>query len=159
MKSIVCEINKVTVSIALILIVLFNCTSCFIPSKSDNEELVLYMDRESELRVLQFADLHFGEEGTVYHNSDVERTLEFIDYAIGSQDPDFIVLLGDNMMSQGVDGAKFIVETFDKYEIPYTFVFGNHDAELYLPTYTKSDVSDYLEKCDSPYLLYRSGYI
>ena len=142
--------------------IFLNCTGCFLSSLftfSEDKELILFVNSKEKIKVLQFADLHFGEEGTIYHNSDIERSLEFIDYAIQSENPDFIVLLGDNMMSQGVEGAKFIVETFDRYKIPYTFVFGNHDAELYLPGYTKSDVSNYLESCDSPYLLYKSGYI
>lgn len=128
---------------------------------NDNDaphELVLKMNRESGMKILQFADLHFGIEGTTYHNADIERTLCFIDYAIKSEKPDFIVLLGDNMVSQGPDGAKFIVDTFDKYEIPYAFVFGNHDAEQSSGTHSKQAVSDYLENCGSPYLLYKAGY-
>ena len=152
-------IYRAFLSLILILVVLVNCTGCFVPSdKGESDELTLFTDGEKELKVLQFADMHFGVEGTVYHNSDVERTLEFIDHAINSEKPDLIVLLGDNMMTQGVDGAKFIVETFDKYQVPYTLVFGNHDATSYLPNYRKSDVSEYLENCDSPYLLYKSGY-
>ncbi len=124
-----------------------------------DRELIFSVDSEKEIKILKFADLHFGVEGTAYHNADIERTLEFIDYAITTESPDLIVLLGDNMMSQGVEGARFIVETFDKYKIPYTFVFGNHDAELYVPDFTKRDVSLYLESCTSPYLLYKCGYI
>ena len=104
---------RALLSLVLILAVLANCAGCFIFSdKKDNGELTLFTDGEKELKVLQFSDMHFGVEGTVYHNSDVERTLEFIDYAINSEKPDLIVLLGDNMMTQGVDGAKFIVEIF-----------------------------------------------
>ena len=153
-------IYKAFLSLILVLAFLVNCTGCFIlPDKNeDNDDLTLFADFDEEIKVLQFSDMHFGVEGTVYHNSDVERTLEFIDYAINSEKPDLIVLLGDNMMTQGVDGAKFIVDTFDKYKVPYTLVFGNHDATSYLPNYKKSDVSKYLETCGSPYLLYKSGY-
>jgi predicted MPP superfamily phosphohydrolase len=125
---------------------------------TEKKDLTLWVEQSKEFKVVQFADLHFGKEGSSYHNYDIERSLEFIDFTIKSDKPDFIVLLGDNMMSQGIEGAKFIIETFDKYKIPYTFVFGNHDAELYLPTYSKAEVSSYLEKYDSPYLLYESGY-
>ena len=124
-----------------------------------DRELEIFLNEDGGFKVLQFADLHFGKEGTMYHNSDVERTLNFIDFAINAESPDFIVLMGDNMMSQGVRGAKFIVETFDKYKIPYTFVFGNHDAELHVPTLSKHDVAKYLERCDSPYLKFKSGFV
>ena len=150
-------------SLLIILSVLMGCIGCTLAplpcDSKDEEELTLLAPRGKELKVLQFTDMHFGEEGTTYHNADVERTLAFIDYAIKAEKPDLIVLLGDNMMSQGIVGAKFLVETFDQYKIPYTLIFGNHDAEIYLPGYTKADVSNYLENCDSPYLLYKSGFV
>lgn len=153
-------ITKAILVSAIILILLVNCTGCTSPStaKSIDTEQILFIQRNEPIKVLQFADLHFGAEGTAYHNSDVARSLNFINKAILSEKPDFIVLLGDNMMSQGVEGAKFIVETFDQYQIPYTYVFGNHDAELYDVGYSKAEVSAYLESCDSEYLLYKSGY-
>lgn len=146
--------------LSLIAVLLFHTSSCAVlPFSVADDPFAVLMDREKGLKVLQFADLHLGEEGAAYHNADVARTLEFIDYAIESEAPDFIVLLGDNMMSQGVAGAARIVEIFDRYQIPYTFVFGNHDAELYLPTYSKAEISEYLTSCESPYLRYRSEYV
>ena len=155
-------IKRITL-LFIILVVFVGCIGCTLaPLPCDDkgeEELTLLAPRGKELKVLQFSDTHFGEEGTVYHNADVERTLAFIDYAIKTEQPDLIVLLGDNTMSLGIEGAKFLVETFDQYKIPYTLIFGNHDAEIYLPGYTKADVSSYLENCDSPYLLYKSGFV
>ena len=135
--------------------------SRYLPPKGRTvaKSLSFLTQRGKELKVLQFTDMHFGEEGTTYHNADVKRTLAFIDYAIQTEQPDLIVLLGDNMMSQGVDGAKFLVQTFDQYKIPYTLIYGNHDAETYQLNHKKSDVSRYLENCDSPYLLYKSGFV
>ncbi len=155
------SIAKRILAMVLSLVNLLGFAACFAASPSnkiDNEEVV-FVNRDKQFKILQFADLHFGVEGTAYHNSDVERSLNFIDDAISSENPDFIVLLGDNMMSQGIEGARFIVETFDQYQIPYTYVFGNHDAELYDEGYSKSEVSSYLENCDSEYLLYKSGYV
>ena len=156
-------LKRIFLHFLLILAILLVCVSCrpiTPPSvESGNEELVLLTQRDQRLKVLQFTDMHFGEEGTTYHNADVKRTLAFIDYAIKTEQPDLIVLLGDNMMSQGVKGAKFLVETFDQYKIPYTLIYGNHDAETYQLNHKKSDVSRYLENCDSPYLLYKSGFV
>ena len=92
-------------SILLILVILASFLGCkpTPPSPEEGEkELILLTHRNQKLKVLQFTDMHFGEEGTTYHNADVERTLAFIDYAIKAEQPDLIVLLGDNMMSQGV---------------------------------------------------------
>ena len=123
---------KIIFSLLLISVFLMGCIGChpmLSPSEEDgDEELVLLTQRDQKLKVLQFTDMHFGEEGTTYHNADVKRTLAFIDYAIKTEQPDLIVLLGDNMMSQGVKGVEFLVETFDQYKIPYTLIYGNHDA-------------------------------
>ncbi len=152
---------KIFLAMALILVNLLSSVGCVIDDPLDNtdNELVLFVNRDKPFKILQFADLHFGIEGTAYHNSDIERSLNFINDTVTNEKPNVIVLLGDNMMSQGIEGAKFIVETFDKYQIPYTFVFGNHDAELYDKGYSKSEVSAYLENCNSQYLLYKSGYV
>ncbi len=158
-KQIKHRVFPLLLSLLLLFAILINCGSCVWVSDTESEEELTLIAKEGKaLKVLQFADLHLGEEGTAYHNKDVTRTLEFIDYAIKTEDPDLIVLLGDNMMTQGIKGAKFIVETFDQYKIPYTFLFGNHDATSYLPTHSKLGVSKYLENCNSPYLLYKSGF-
>jgi len=153
--------NKIKgmLSCLLAMLIFVSVTGCAQDGNQDNlKELSLYVDSIDGFKVLQFADLHFGVEGEDYHNSDIQRSLDFIEYAIQTEKPDFIVLLGDNMMTQGTKGAEFIVKTFDQYEIPYTLVFGNHDATSTLPKYKKADVSKYLETCDSPYLLYQSGF-
>lgn len=85
---------KNTFFLLLILVILASCIGCK-PTQSTSadgdEELVLLTQRDQKLKVLQFTDMHFGEEGTTYHNADVERTLAFIDYAIKAEQPDLIV--------------------------------------------------------------------
>ena len=117
------------------------------------------MNRGEQFKIVQFADLHFGKEGESYHNADEARTIEFMTYLVESEKPDLIVLSGDNIMTTGVSGIKELIHIMDAYETPYTFIFGNHDAESSSKNYCKCDVSDYLEHSNSPYLLYRSGYV
>ena len=138
---------------------LYPLVSCGEIRSKQDQDLVLAMERGAEFKIVQFADLHFGQEGEQYHNADEARTIEFMNYLIESEKPDLIVLSGDNIMNAGVAGVKELVRIMDVYQTPYTFVFGNHDAETALDGYCKRDVSNYLEKSDSPYLLYRSGYI
>lgn len=124
-----------------------------------SEDLSLTMNRGEPFKIVQFADLHFGKEGESYHNADEARTIEFMTCLVESERPDLIVLSGDNIMNTGVEGIKELIRIMDAYQTPYTFIFGNHDAESSLKGYCKRDVSDYLENSDSPYLLYRSGYV
>ncbi len=133
--------------------------SCGINQNKKSEDLTLTMNRGEQFKIIQFADLHFGKEGEVYHNADEARTIEFMTYLVESENPDLIVLSGDNIMTMGVQGIKELICIMDAYQTPYTFIFGNHDAESSLEGYCKRDVSDYLENSNSPYLLYRSGYV
>ena len=151
--------TKKIICLLLCLAVVCSLASCGQHRGEDSGELVLAMDRGSEFKIVQFADLHFGKEGEQYHNADEARTIEFMTYLVETEKPDLIVLSGDNIMNTGVTGAKELISIMDAYQTPYTFVFGNHDAESSLPGYRKRDVSDYLEQSGSPYLLYRAGYI
>ncbi len=137
---------------------IFPLASCGVLRRKRSGELTLSMDRKTGFKIVQFADLHFGQEGEQYHNADEARTVAFMTHLVETEKPDLIVLSGDNIMNTGVSGVKELIGIMDAYQTPYTFVFGNHDAESSLPKYCKRDVSDYLERCDSPYLLYRAGY-
>lgn len=149
---------KTVLCLLLCLALLCPLASCT-PSGVEEEGLSLAMTRGETFKILQFADLHFGIEGAAYHNADEERTVAFMTHLVETEAPDLIVLSGDNMMNGGVEGARELVRIMDAYETPYTFVFGNHDAEVTYDGYCKRDVSAYLEECASPYLLYRAGYV
>ncbi len=151
MKKILC--------LLLCLAMVCSLVSCKSQRDEKSEELVLTMDRSKNFKIVQFADLHFGTEGERYHNADEARTIEFMNELVENEKPDLIVLSGDNIMTTGVEGMKELIRIMDGYQTPYTLVFGNHDAESSSPGYRKRDVSDYLEKCGSPYLLYSAGYI
>ncbi len=135
-------------------------------SEDDNAEpvtvengLAVYMPEDRPIRIAQFADLHFGIEGNAYHNNKVERTKKYMQYLVDTEKPDLIVCTGDNILSTGVEKLKEFVALMDSYEIPWTFVYGNHDAESNSAGYSKKELSEYLDSCGSKYLLYNSGYV
>lgn len=111
------------------------------------------------LKIAQFADLHFGVEGKDWHNDKEARTIAYMDYIVETAKPDLIVCSGDNILTTGINGLKEFVEKMDSYKIPWTFIYGNHDAESSSKNYKKADLSKYLDECDSDYLLYESGYV
>lgn len=146
---------KKCIYLFLLLILSFNIMSC---KKNNKDELTITMKKDS-LKIAQFADLHFGIEGEMYHNKDNQKTIEFMDYIVETSNPDLIVLSGDNIMNSGVTGMKEMVEIIEKYKIPWTLIYGNHDAEYNYHTYSKKEISKYLSNLDSDYLLYKDGYI
>ncbi|MBO7738282.1 MAG: metallophosphoesterase [Clostridia bacterium] len=121
--------------------------------------LVVYMPADRPLRIAQFADIHFGIEGNAYHNNKVERTKKYMQYIVDTEKPDLIVCSGDNILSTGLEALKEFVALMDSYKIPWTFIYGNHDAESNSAGYSKKELSAYLDSCGSEYLLYNSGYV
>ena len=122
-------------------------------------ELAVYMPEDRPLRIAQFADLHFGTEGNNYHNNREERTKAYMQQIVDTEKPDLIVCSGDNIMTTGVEKLKEFVDLMESYKTPWTFIYGNHDAESTAAGYSKLSLSDFLMKYDTKYLLFDSGYV
>ena len=71
--------------------------------------LAVYMPESGELKIAQFADLHFGIEGNAYHNDKTARTKAYMQYVVETEKPDLIVCSGDNILSTGVEKLKEFV--------------------------------------------------
>ncbi len=123
------------------------------------EPLSINLPEGRALKVLQFADLHFGEPSKAYHNNKEQRTIEYMEEAVAEAKPDLIVCSGDNVMSTGVKKLTPFIELMDSLKTPWTFVYGNHDAENHAKGYSKAEISKALAASDSQYLLYEEGYI
>ncbi len=123
------------------------------------DTLAVYMPSDRPIRIAQFADLHFGTEGNNYHNNRVERTKAYMQYIVDTEKPDLIVCSGDNIMTTGVEHLKEFVDLMESYKIPWTFIYGNHDAESTAAGYCKRDLSTFLCTYETEYLLYDTGYI
>ena len=121
--------------------------------------LAVYMPESGELKIAQFADLHFGIEGNAYHNDKAARTKSYMQYVVETEKPDLIVCSGDNILSTGVEKLKEFVELMESFQTPWTFIYGNHDAEGTAAGYSKQSLNDYLESCETTYLLYDAGYV
>ncbi len=121
--------------------------------------LFIKMPESGTLRIAQFADLHFGTEGKPYQNDKEERTKAFVKYVAEEGKPDLIVCSGDNIMSTGVAEMKEFVAMMDELKTPWTYIYGNHDAEMDTAGFSKKDLSNYLESCESEYLIYSAGYV
>ncbi len=144
----------------LIGICLSGCGSIWNPSpESPSTPLSVTMPEDGTLRIAQFTDFHFGTEGEQYHNADEARTLAFMDHIVATTQPDLIVLTGDNIMCTGVEGIKELIGWMDKYETPWTLIWGNHDTMAYSWGISKKDISNYIASCGSKYLMYREDYI
>ena len=122
-------------------------------------EIEVCIPEDRDLRVIQLADIHFGIEGKDWHNDKVDRTKLYIASMIQEEKPDLIVCSGDNILSTGVKGLTNFIDYIETFEIPWIWLYGNHDAESTAAGYKKSDLSKALESADTKYLMYKSGYV
>jgi len=86
----------------------------------------LHFNKKGEFKIVQLTDLHFVS--TRQH--DIEKTFARMNFIISVEKPDFIAVTGDVVTGKPArEMLGQIVERLDSYKIPYSIVFGNHDAE------------------------------
>ena len=127
---------------------------------------VLYVPTEREIKVAQFADAHFGVDGKDWHNDKIERSKEYMRYVVETSNPDFIVCSGDNVIGTGItngatnahDLTEFI-EFMESLQTPWTFMYGNHDAETKSKVAYSQFLLDCISKGTTKYLLYKEDYV
>lgn len=93
----------------------------------------VYVPAEREARVLLLADpqLDPTEKYSVVGSYN-ELTLVFLDKFLDAADPDLVIVAGDIAMTVLRNNWSYfcqIADIFEAKQIPWTFVFGNHDCE------------------------------
>lgn len=83
--------------------------------------------KNDNVKILQLTDLHL-----TYGFDHLDRkTFKLIDQLVLSEQPDVILVTGDIFMSIiGKSIIKKFIKHMDKYNIPWTFIFGNHEADF-----------------------------
>ena len=125
----------------------------------DYTNMAIYMPTTRELKVLQFADLHFGVEGKNWHNDKLQRTREYIAQVVEESQPDLIVCTGDNILDTGANGLEEFIAMMEAFKTPWTFIYGNHDSESNTKGHTKKELSELLLSSDTEYLMYQEEYV
>ena len=100
--------------------------------------------KDGRFKIMQAADLHLStglgkcrDALPVGHNGDRcdadLRTLQFVEKLIDDEQPDFIMLSGDQVNGETAPDAQSAIfkyaEMFARHKIPYAGIFGNHDDE------------------------------
>ena len=131
--------------------------------------LKLYKKPGEKLDVLVFSDIQIinilsdktgalSEEDMIYTDPE-ECVLKCVRYLIESRNPDYIVLMGDNIYSRfeltDLRTHRMLYELIDGYGIPWSLVYGNHDGDTPDCTVTRSQIESLLKECDN--CLYDNG--
>ena len=103
----------------------------------------LRFDRDGKFKVLQLTDLHM----TAGNEEDEVKTLTRIRYEVRMEKPDLIAITGDVISNGGVCRPLFqrFLDAINELEVPFCFVFGNHDQEQDL---TKAEISAMVAACE-----------
>lgn len=112
-------LKRVTTLMSLIILTL--STSAQKPTLSFNED--------GKFKIIQITDTHF-----IYGNPKSDVALELLNEIVEVEKPDLILFTGD-MVWQNKDTKRALDTLFEpviKREIPWAYVFGNHDDEAEL---------------------------
>lgn len=88
-------------------------------------------------KILQLADLHMGEAtDTEWGPRQDVKTFRVLDRIVPTEDPDLIVLSGDQLTANDLDKNASIYyyrlcQKLSGYGIPWAMIFGNHDDMSY----------------------------
>ena len=106
----------------------------------------LVIDEDAtELKVMQIADpqIKFGS----FPSRD-RKTMDLLERAIKSQDPDICVVTGDLTLSIFTyDAFKYFADFMEELDVPWAFVYGNHDSQFDCSKQTICTLLSQYENC------------
>lgn len=123
------KMSKKVLSVFLACMMLFTAIACVASAKTSAEaDTHLQFNADGEFKILQIADMQDGFPMKL-------ATKNLIKKAIETENPDLIVLTGDNINGTAGESITYasaineFMSIFEKYGIPVAAVLGNHDAE------------------------------
>lgn len=117
-----------SVSLLLAAMLIFSCCLCAAAATPTEAKILQFHD--GKFKILILSDVQDTD-------TPQKETMALLNAAIDAANPDFIVLLGDNIAGwwKGVDAeetrraVETVAKPIDDHGIPFALVFGNHDHE------------------------------
>ncbi len=137
---------------------------------AEGEQLVPTVDEDGyytfvadrPLNVLQFTDIHIGA-GFGSQKKDA-WALNAVATMISAERPDLVIVTGDIAFPvpyaagtfNNLNAIKIFANLMEQLEVYWTFVFGNHDTEIY-SMYTRSEICNFFEDSNFRYCLFKAN--
>lgn len=116
-------------SIRKLFSVILIATVCVTASARKQTKPALRFNADGTFTILQLTDTHL-----VPSNATTPLVWENIRSAVTDVKPDLIMLTGDQIYAKpALENYRILLDTLDKFGIPYGIVFGNHDKEFGVP--------------------------
>ena len=111
---------KKIISVVLAVCMLFPLVTMSFAAYKDDAKL--QFNKNGKFKILCLADVQddYPMEPAV---------LQFINEALDFAAPDLVVFVGDNVVGEDIRAIDEMIAPLDERDIPFTFVFGNHDDE------------------------------
>lgn len=111
---------KKVISVVLAACMLFSLVTMSFAGYKDDAQL--QFNKNGKFKILCLADVQddYPMEPAV---------LQFIAEALDFCAPDLVVFVGDNVVGEDIRAIDEMIAPLDERDIPFTFVFGNHDDE------------------------------
>ena len=102
---------------------------------------VLKFREDGEFKIVQFTDMHICEGKSEYRDAELKKTFGRLSRIINQEKPDLIVLTGD-IVTDGnrARGWERLLDTLNKYKVPFCYMNGNHDPERY----SRTEIASYV---------------
>ena len=127
-----------------------------------------HMENISIFKILQLADLHFGENQWMdWGPQQDQKSIEAIQYFLQAEKPDLVILSGDQITGLNVDANatsyyEQIIESMLQVDenIKWATIFGNHDDESYSRTFVNGTTFHHQAKTSRKDLIdFDMGYV
>lgn len=119
--------KKLLFTLPLLAGVLTSCVGTKTYPCSDYFASVEWTNKDQDFRILQLCDIHLSQ-------SDIyDKHFRVIHKTIDEAKPNFIVLNGDSFTYADKGVVAKLFSFIDSYDLPWTFVYGNHDDQGYFP--------------------------
>ena len=115
---------------------------------ADAKGPVLKFGEGGKFKIAQFTDMHISADKSEYCNAQLVKTMDRLSRIVNQEKPDLLVFTGDIVVRGDVNkGWDRILDSLDKFQIPFCITFGNHDPEMI----SRAEMSSRIVK--SPYCL------
>ncbi len=95
---------------------------------------VLRFNEDGKFRIAQFTDMHICVGKSEYRDKELMKTFGRLSRIANQEKPDLLVFTGDIVTDgDGAKGWEMLLDSLDKFKIPFCIVFGNHDPETRIP--------------------------
>ena len=106
----------------------------------------LRFPKDGQLKIVQLTDLHYN-----MNKPAAKKVRDLVKGVLGTERPDLIMITGDAIFtSPGDENLREILSVIDSFDIPFCYLFGNHDYQFGFTNSELYDIATTFKNCINP---------